>query len=92
MRGQGNPAPPDPEGDRMTTDHYAARYLHHAAGITITAGDLHANLGVIARHLDGVMRPGQAIPADLARRLDVMTDAVLVAERLVAELASEVIA
>jgi hypothetical protein len=73
----------------MTT---TSRYLHHPAAIRITAADLQANLGTIADYLQDVMRPGQVIPADLGARLDVVTDAILAAERLVTELAAEVIA
>jgi hypothetical protein len=75
----------------MTAD-YVPAYVHHPAGIRTTAADLQANLGTIADYLQDVTRPGQVIPADLGARLDVVTDAVLAAERLVAELAAEVTA
>jgi hypothetical protein len=72
------------------TGYPATRYLHHPAAIRATAADLHANLQAVADYLAAVSGPGRSVPAELARRLDVITDAVLVAERLVAELAAEV--
>ena len=74
----------------MTYGYHLAAYVHHPAAIRATADDLHANLHHVADHLQAVIRPGNAVPGDLARRLDAITAAVLVAERLVAELAAEV--
>lgn len=74
----------------MTTRHHLAAYVHHPSAIRATADDLHANLHHLADHLQAVVRPGNAVPNDLARRLDGITAAVLVAERMVAELAAEV--